>query len=776
MDARSVGVGPAAMSRANAAAAAAAATAAAQSSPRRGAYNLVVAGNYTWCPDLDYLADGVTSSVYRCRDIHTGDFYAVKVFKGTPPRREVELLKKLKHENIVRLITGVQFQDNMRVDKTGLILEYCCGNSLHEYLKKPDNKLGMHDRDFLSLLYNMCDGLAYLREQLKIVHRDIKPGNIMISYDNRRQPVFKLADFGSSRELEDGADFQSLVGTYEFLHPSIYLEVHQRMHAGMGDGARGGHKPECDLWSLGVSLFMAATGRLPFAPFEGVRSNHAQMIDMMVKKPPHAIWATQDTLNGPINYHNSLPPTCPLSVTLQKLLVELLQGILVSNFNEQWTFPKFFETVNWYKCQHCTYYFVAGNMIMPDLVFSQKQSLDSLLTSLASVTSFPKEEIVVFYRSQEVSAFPTGSTLTSPVIVLSKQQFTCTLDIGKFDVGHVKSRPRVPDPNQPKEIKDFVDEAHRHALVCRQLASVCHVNHALTLEAKDAALCLMDRRGREAYQRVRAKLAVVSSSEQKVGRLMELAQLVRTQTGCQELSDKISQWQRKLETVVSQQSNLKPDAASNSGSALAGMSNEQSSLVPSLQLASNFNGIFARLLAPKQGAECLSADFHRVEQVYERYGQMINKFMKKDSQLLTDLMRHCFKSDQHLLNSCLDDCQNVVLRCCIETLGNVQAGLSEWMQDVQAEVKKLERLETALAAQDLEADLDMLHDNVYRGIFEALTAYFKATKASKESDLTALSKSIRDLILSTDLVQGEMERNTKLLKELDELGLQNTRP
>uniref|UniRef100_A0A1I8FD76 Protein kinase domain-containing protein n=1 Tax=Macrostomum lignano TaxID=282301 RepID=A0A1I8FD76_9PLAT len=541
------------MSRANAAAAAAAATAAAQSSPRRGAYNLVVllAGNYTWCPDLDYLADGVTSSVYRCRDIHTGDFYAVKVFKGTPPRREVELLKKLKHENIVRLITGVQFQ----------------------------RRVGLSSR-----------------KQLKIVHRDIKPATTTA--------VSPYSSWPTSAPAANSKMF----GTYEFLHPSIYLEVHQRMHAGMGGGARGGHKPECDLWSLG------------------------------------------------------------------------------------WTFPKFFETVNWYKCQHCTYYFVAGNMIMPDLVFSQKQSLDSLSDKPGLSHQLPKEEIVVFYRSQErCRHFQPDLRWTSPVIVLSKQQFSCTLDIGKLRCWPREIPSRVPDPNQPKEIKDFVDEAHRHALVCRQLASVCHVNHALTLEAKDAALCLMDRRGREAYQR--------------------------------ELSEKISQWQRKLETVVSQQSNLKPDAASNSGSALAGMSNEQSSLVPSLQLASNFNGIFARLLAPKQGAECLSADFHRVEQVYERYGQMINKFMKKDSQLLTDLMRHCFKSDQHLLNSCLDDCQNVVLRCCIETLGKKRqrAKPAAMMQDVQAE--------------DLEADLDMLHDNVYRGIFEALTAYFKATKASKESDL-----------------------------------------
>uniref|UniRef100_A0A1I8F5R0 PolyA_pol domain-containing protein n=1 Tax=Macrostomum lignano TaxID=282301 RepID=A0A1I8F5R0_9PLAT len=290
-------------------------------------------------------------------------------------------------------------------------------------------------------------------------------------------------------------------------------------------------------------------------------------------------------------------------------------------------------------------------------------SLDSLLTSLASVTSFPKEEIVVFYRSQEVSAFPNRSTLTDPVIVLSKQQFTCTLDIGKFDVGHVKSRPRVPDPNQPKEIKDFVDEAHRHALVCRQLASVCHVNHALTLEAKDppcASWIAADERPIKECERS------WRFSEQKVGRLMELAQLVRTQTGCQELSDKISQWQRKLETVVSQQSNLKPDAASNSGSALAGMSNEQSSLVPSLQLASKFQtASLPDCWRPAGGrvSQCRLSSERRTALLHRNAWQRASRPVRMD------------------------------------------AGRASG-------VKKLERLETALAAQDLEADLDMLHDNL----------------------------------------------------------------
>uniref|UniRef100_A0A1I8JP46 SET domain-containing protein n=1 Tax=Macrostomum lignano TaxID=282301 RepID=A0A1I8JP46_9PLAT len=345
-------------------------------------------------------------------------------------------------------------------------------------------------------------------------------------------------------------------------------------------------------------------------------------------------------------------------------------------------------------------------------------SLDSLLTSLASVTSFPKEEIGRVLSIQEVSAFPPRSTLTSPVIVLSSSSLSCTLDIGKF--GMPREIPsRVPDPTSRRRSRISLTRAHRHALVCRQLARSA-VNHALTLE-QGRALCLMESRGREAYQRVRAKLAVVSSSEQKVGRLMELPSWVRTQTGCQRLRS-------------------------------CGMSNEHRLWCrrcswPAIQRH------LCRLLAPKQGAECgsCSATFIGLSRSYERYGQMINKFMKKDSQLLTDLMRQLFQVGQHLLNSCLDDCQNV------KTLGNVQAGLSNGCRRASGG-QEAGTLGDGLARRIWRPIWTWLHDNVYRGIFEALTAYFKATKASKESDLTALSKSrirtpasrgaVRDLLMS----------------------------
>jgi len=138
--------------------------------------------------------------------------------------------------------------------------------------------------------------MNHLREY-GIVHRDIKPGNIMRVIGEDGRSVYKLTDFGAARELEDDEQFVSLYGTEEYLvrkrthlgrknsnrnHPHLLFLCFPQ-HPDMYERAvlRKDHQKKygatVDLWSIGVTFYHAATGSLPFRPFEGPRRNKEVM-------------------------------------------------------------------------------------------------------------------------------------------------------------------------------------------------------------------------------------------------------------------------------------------------------------------------------------------------------------------------------------------------------------------------------------------------------------------------------------------------------------------
>nr|XP_005540691.2 inhibitor of nuclear factor kappa-B kinase subunit epsilon isoform X1 [Macaca fascicularis]XP_015304612.2 inhibitor of nuclear factor kappa-B kinase subunit epsilon isoform X1 [Macaca fascicularis] len=294
--------------------------------------------NYLWHTD-DLLGQGATASVYKARNKKSGELVAVKVFNTTSylrPRevqvREFEVLRKLNHQNIIKLFA---------VEETGgsrqkvLVMEYCSSGSLLSVLESPENAFGLPEDEFLVVLRCVVAGMNHLREN-GIVHRDIKPGNIMRLVGEEGQSIYKLTDFGAARELDDDEKFVSVYGTEEYLHPDMYERAVLRKPQQKAFGVT------VDLWSIGVTLYHAATGSLPFIPFGGPRRNKEIMYRITTEKPAGAIAGAQRRENGPLEWSYTLPITCQLSLGLQSQLVPILANILEVEQAKCWGFDQFF--------------------------------------------------------------------------------------------------------------------------------------------------------------------------------------------------------------------------------------------------------------------------------------------------------------------------------------------------------------------------------------------------------------------------------------------------
>ncbi|KAF6735695.1 Serine/threonine-protein kinase TBK1 [Oryzias melastigma] len=281
---------------------------------------------------------GATASVFKARNKRSGELVAVKVFNvlsyNRPhdvQMREFEMLRKLNHSNIVRLFAVEELPTKHKV----LVMEFCSGGSLLNLLEEPENAFGLPETEFLTVLQCIVQGMNHLREN-GVVHRDIKPGNIMRQVGEDGKSVYKLTDFGAARELEDDEKFVSIYGTEEYLHPDMYERAVLRKHHQKSYGVN------VDLWSIGVTLYHSATGSLPFTPFEGPRKNKPVMHKITTEKPTQAIAGVQRVEGGPIEWGYHLPPSCQLSMGLKVLLVPILAGIMEADQERCWGFDQFF--------------------------------------------------------------------------------------------------------------------------------------------------------------------------------------------------------------------------------------------------------------------------------------------------------------------------------------------------------------------------------------------------------------------------------------------------
>ena len=198
------------------------------------------------------LGSGSFGCVYEAKNTVFGNSVAMKVIKKDKNneldeqeiRNEIDILKKLSHPNIVK-IYEFYISDNHYY----IITEYCKGGELFSYIK---NKYT--ERQLAVLFYQVFSGLWYLHEN-KILHRDIKLENIMISdkeKDNSTgEELFwvKIIDFGTAKLFEKNKKEKDVVGSSYYIAPEVLKQ---------------NYNEKCDTWSVGVILYMTLVGRAPF--------------------------------------------------------------------------------------------------------------------------------------------------------------------------------------------------------------------------------------------------------------------------------------------------------------------------------------------------------------------------------------------------------------------------------------------------------------------------------------------------------------------------------
>lgn len=202
---------------------------------------------------VSVLGKGTQGVVYKGVEEATNRTVAIKVL--SPKMAEIPEFKTrflweaetsltLDHPHIVKGIKAGETEGLLY-----FIMEFAEGKDLHDLSRSP-----MEEKDIVSLAIQAADALQYAHDN-NLIHRDIKPGNFIVSSTGH----LKILDFGLAKQTVSGAELTmagAVMGTPHYISPEA---VHDSKAV----------DPRSDIYSLGATLYRAATGK---PPFEGLNS------------------------------------------------------------------------------------------------------------------------------------------------------------------------------------------------------------------------------------------------------------------------------------------------------------------------------------------------------------------------------------------------------------------------------------------------------------------------------------------------------------------------
>ena len=258
---------------------------------------------------------------------------------------EAKIMLKLNHPNILTL------KEIILISERGiqLILEYAEGEDLRKKLKyyKDLNKK-IPEGSILIWLIQILLGLEYIHQN-GVIHRDIKPDNIMLSSD---QNCIKLGDFGIAKELLDNVNHtNTMKGTPPYIAPEIM--------------SRNLYTNTIDIWSTGVTLYELCMGRVPYVgetmtqiqnkiessirePIIGYSEELIDLINRMLEKETDKRITIKEILNKPF--------------IRDKIKTSFIKKSFKCNLGHKLIFSqKQTDKLNIFKCKECP-----NNMVMTE--------------------------------------------------------------------------------------------------------------------------------------------------------------------------------------------------------------------------------------------------------------------------------------------------------------------------------------------------------------------------------------------------------------------------
>lgn len=206
------------------------------------------------------VGQGSFAVVWRAEHSETGEVAAVKEINTArlSPKlleglqREIAVLQRARHPHIVRLHSIFR---RPKAERLYLVLEYCAGGDLAHHVRQHGR---VAESEARVLTQQLASGLRCLRQH-NLMHRDLKPQNLLLSGPLDAGGVLKIADFGFARDVQEAGLAETLCGSPLYMAP----EILQNRRYGV----------KADLWSVGAVLFELVSGKPPYGGM-----NHLQLL------------------------------------------------------------------------------------------------------------------------------------------------------------------------------------------------------------------------------------------------------------------------------------------------------------------------------------------------------------------------------------------------------------------------------------------------------------------------------------------------------------------